>query len=73
MSAAIITPSAYRIPRTEVPVTMGRRVRSVAAERALVEDGWRADVPPEVRERDMVRRVRRRRKGCGGVMVHCLC
>jgi len=51
---------------------MGRRVRSVAAERALVEDGWRADVPPEVRERDMVRRVRRRRKGCGGVMVHCL-
>jgi len=76
VSAAIITPSLYRIPRTEVPVTMGRRVRSVVAERALVAAGWREVVPPEVRERDIVRRRRRkgvmRELGCGGVMVHYL-
>jgi len=39
-------------------VTIGRRVRSVAAERALEEEGWRMDPPPEVRDRDIVRRRR---------------
>jgi len=74
VSAAIITPSAYWIPRTEVPVTMGRRVRSVAAERALVEAGWREDEPPEVRESDIVMRSRRReeRMGCEDEMVTCV-
>lgn len=54
MSAASMTPLAYLIPRTDVPVTMGRRVRSVALEREeAVEDGARA-LPPEERERDMM-------------------
>lgn len=47
-----MTPPEYLIARTEVPVTMGLRVLSVAALVAL--DARMAD-PPEERERDMMR------------------
>jgi hypothetical protein len=45
-----MTPPEYLIPRTEVPVTMGRRVLSVEA---AVEA--RTDAPPDERESDMMR------------------
>lgn len=53
---------------------MGRRVRSVVAWRAEVAAGWREEAPPEVRERDMVSRSRRRegRLGDGDGMVACV-
>jgi len=37
---------------------MGRRVRWVEAESALGLEGWRVAAPPEVRDRDIVRRRR---------------
>lgn len=48
-----MTPSAYLIPSTDVPVTIGRRVREVAALLLLldseveVEEGARTDPPAE--------------------------
>lgn len=55
MSDASITPSAYLIPRTDVPVTIGRRVRSMvlAEMEEEVEEFARAE-PPAERDSDMV-------------------
>lgn len=41
-------------------MTIGRRVRVVASERAEVEIGSRMDAPPEAMERDIVVRIRSR-------------
>jgi len=64
-----MTPSAYLIPSTDVPVTIGRLVCSIAPERALVE-AWRVDEPPDVRDNDIVN-VRRIASNfrCGSLMV----
>jgi len=46
------------MPRTEVPVTMGRRVRSWAAVRDVESaTADRAEDPPDDRESDMVKRI----------------
>jgi hypothetical protein len=47
-----MTPPAYLTAKTDVPVTMGRRVRSVAA---VTDDVARVD-PPGASDRDIVRR-----------------
>jgi len=39
-------------------VTMGRRVRWVAAARALGAEGSRIDPPPDARDRDIVKKRR---------------
>ncbi|KAL7472484.1 hypothetical protein ACHAXS_013066 [Conticribra weissflogii] len=53
VSAASMTPSRYLMPRTEVPVVMGRVVTALpGADRALV-GGARVALPPGWRERDM--------------------
>lgn len=63
MSAASMTPSLYLMPRTEVPVTIGRRVRSlVDAVTDEVDDAARVEDPPAERDRDIARIVRKRRK-----------
>lgn len=55
-----MTPPAYLMARTEVPVTMGRRVLSLVADKEdVVEE--RTD-PPEFNVRDMVRISNVRRK-----------
>lgn len=57
-----MTPPWYLMARTEVPVTMGRRVRS------LVRDNWddvcedARDEPPDVSERDIVTRKMMRKR-----------
>lgn len=57
-----MTPPRYLMARTEVPVTMGRRVRS------LVRDNWddvcedARDEPPDVSERDIVMRKMMRKR-----------
>lgn len=58
MSEANMTPSVYLIPKTDVPVTIGRRVRSMVLEMEPdVDEGARA-APPEERDSDMIiRRV----------------
>lgn len=49
-----MTPLQYLIPTTEVPVTMGLRVRSVALKSdEEVEEGARG-APPADRERDII-------------------
>lgn len=55
MSDASMTPFAYLIPRTDVPVTIGLRVRSLASCNAEdeVDDEPRA-APPDERLRDML-------------------
>ena len=57
-------PPLYLMPRTEVPVVMGRVVASEGAVRPDEVEGWgraREEVPPDWRERDMVRRKMKRR------------
>lgn len=66
MSADIITPPAYLIARTEVPVTMGCFVRSVAADVEARTD------PPDSSVRDMIRISSIRVKMVTGVCV-CVC
>lgn len=59
-----MTPLEYLIPRMDVPVTIGRRVRSVVAEsweEEVAEEEARG-APPEERLRDMMAWIRRRRK-----------
>jgi len=59
VSAASITPPAYLMPMTEVPVTIGRVVRWLpgAAGLAVFVPGMEARVvdPPAAREKDMIR------------------
>lgn len=54
-----MTPSAYLMPSTEVPVTIGRRVRSMVLEIEEEVDGARA-APPEERDRDIITIVTRK-------------
>lgn len=48
-----MTPLEYLIPRMDVPVTIGRRVRSVALDRPDVVEEARG-APPEERLRDIM-------------------
>jgi len=55
--------------KTEVPVTMGRRVRSVAA---VADDVARADAPG-ARDRDIVKSIKVRRDGMVKIVVRLVC
>jgi hypothetical protein len=62
VSAASMTPPRYLIPRTDVPVVMGRVVCWLPATACIVDAGGRAreEAPPDWRDRDMTTRDSRR-------------
>lgn len=63
MSDASITPLEYLIPRMDVPVTIGRRVRSLAEDRADADEEEVArGAPPEERLSDMMAVIRSRKR-----------